>query len=296
VYWKQQVSTTLNQTLIKRGKSYLWRLPWLALYDPDTAEMKEYAGIDIFVPGTWMEREIDWDRLFHVLVLTGAAFGLMVLFAVIIMIPMMAAGLIYIDLVTLNVYIDPVALFVVNFASIGLMLPPIWYVKSNGYSLKSIGLSSLKSAKEAIIGLGVGVLMLGANLAVTFLIESLPGGTGVGDEALFVSSSELELAVWVIVMFGIVGLSEELLMRGFLQRRMELYFSTRRSRPGLYALLITSFVFAAMHLDIIGLPLRFVLGLFLGGLAQRRNYSITGPTMAHGFNNAAFIVLAYLGF
>jgi membrane protease YdiL (CAAX protease family) len=268
----------------------------LALYDPDTAEMKEYAGIDIFVPGTWMEREIDWDRLFHVFVLTGAAFGLLVLFAVIMMIPMMAAGLIYVDMVTLNIYIDPVAMFLINFASIGMIIPPIWYVRRNGYSFRSVGLNRLKLARNVIIGLGVGCLMLGANLAVSFLVDILTGGTGVGDEGLFIISNEFELVVWILAMFGVVALSEELLMRGFLQRRIELYFSTRRTRPGLYALLITSFVFAIMHLDIIGLPTRFVLGLFLGGLAQRRNYSIVGPTMAHGFNNAAVVVFAFLGF
>ncbi len=267
----------------------------MALFDPDAAEMKEYAGIDIFVPGTWMERDIDWDRLFHILVLTGAAFGLLVLFTVVIMIPMIAAGLIYIDMVTLNIYIDPAAMFVINFASLGLIIPPIWYVKRNGYSIRSIGLSRLRFAKEVAIGLGVGVLMLGANLGVTFLIDRLTGGTGVGDEGLFVISNEFELLVWILAMFAVVGLSEELLMRGFLQRRIELYFSTRRNRPGLYALLITSLVFAIMHLDIIGLPTRFVLGLFLGGLAQRRNYSIVGPTMAHGLNNTAVVILAFLG-
>ena len=143
--------------------------------------MKDYAGIDIFVPGTWMEREIDWDRLFHIFVLTGAAMGLMVLFAVVIMIPMMAAGLIYVDLVTLNVYIDPVALLAINFASFGLILPPIWYVKRNGYSLKSIGLSSLKSAKEAIIGLGVG--------SSSTICGIFPSGSGASDRMSSCQSS-----------------------------------------------------------------------------------------------------------
>lgn len=268
----------------------------MALYDPDAAEMKEYAGIDIFVPGTWMERDLDWDRLFHVLVLTGAAFGLLVLSAVVIMIPMIAAGLIYIDMVTLNIYIDPVAMFVINLASIGLIVPPIWYVKRNGYSMRSIGLTRLNLARDAIIGLGVGVLMVGANLGVTFLIDRLTGGTGVGDEALFVISNEFELLAWILAMFAVIGISEELLMRGFLQRRIELYFSTRRTRSGLYALIITSFVFAIMHLSVIGIPTRFVLGLFLGGLAQRTNYSIVGPAMAHGLNNTAVVILAFLGF
>jgi membrane protease YdiL (CAAX protease family) len=117
--------------------------------------------------------------------------------------------------------------------------------------------------------------------------------TGVG---FFVVSDLFELALWIILMFAVVGFSEELLFRGFLQRRMEIYFRQRRSSPGLYALIITSFIFAAIHLDPFGIPTRFVLGLFLGYLAQRRNYSIMAPTVAHGFNNAAAVVLVFLGF
>jgi membrane protease YdiL (CAAX protease family) len=44
------------------------------------------------------------------------------------------------------------------------------------------------------------------------------------------------------------------------------------------------------------MPTRFVLGLFLGYLAQKRDYSILAPTVAHGFNNAIVVVLASLGF
>jgi membrane protease YdiL (CAAX protease family) len=62
------------------------------------------------------------------------------------------------------------------------------------------------------------------------------------------------------------------------------------------SLVITSFIFGAIHLDLIGLPIRFILGIFLGDLAQRRNYNIVGPSVAHGFNNAIVVVLASFGF
>lgn len=257
--------------------------------------MKEYSGIDIFVPGAEMEREIDWDRLFHIFVLTGVAFGLTILLTFVMMVPMMAAGLIYIDVVTMTIIIDPAALLLITFAEIGLIFPPLWYVRRNGLSLKSIGLSRLGSAKEVVIGLGVGILILFANYTITFFIDLIAGRPGIGDESLFVISSGLEAAVWIAAMFLIVGFSEELLFRGFLQRRMELYFSSRQSRPQLYALIVTSIVFALMHLEPLGFPTRLVIGLFLGGLAQKRNYSIMGPTVAHGLNNAALVILAYLG-
>ena len=96
--------------------------------------------------------------------------------------------------------------------------------------------------------------------------------------------------------FGIPGIGEELLFRGFLQRRMEIYFRDRSQSYKMLALIVTSIIFAAAHLDIVGLPTRFILGLFLGYLAQRRKYSLLGPSVAHGFNNAAVIVLVFFGF
>jgi membrane protease YdiL (CAAX protease family) len=104
------------------------------------------------------------------------------------------------------------------------------------------------------------------------------------------------LIAWIGVMFVVVGFSEELLFRGFLQRRMEIYFRPKNKNYRFWALVITSFIFAAIHLDILGLPVRVMRGVFLGHLAQKRKYSILGPTVAHGFNNAAVVILASMGF
>ncbi|MFW9966547.1 MAG: lysostaphin resistance A-like protein [Candidatus Thorarchaeota archaeon] len=267
----------------------------MAIDDPDAFEIQEFAGIDIFEPGSIIERYVDWNRLFHILLLTGAAFGITIGLTVIMMIPMMAAGLIIVDLATGSIWLDPLAIIITTSAEIGFIIPPIWYVRRNGFKLSSLGIKNMKSIKEALLGILVGGAMLVANLLVSLIVSfaiDMPN-TGVG---FFVVDDLLEVALWIILMFGIVGFSEELIFRGFLQRRMEMYFSQRRSSPGLYALVITSFIFAAIHLDPLGLPNRFLLGLILGYLAQKRNYSIMAPTMAHGFNNAAAIVLVFLGF
>ncbi|MFX1331168.1 MAG: lysostaphin resistance A-like protein [Promethearchaeota archaeon] len=267
----------------------------MAIDDPDTFEMQEYAGIDIFEPGSVIEREVDWNKLFHILLLTGAAFGITVGLTAILMIPLMASGLIIVDLVTGSIFLDPIAVLVITFAEIGFIVPPIWYVRRNGLKLSSLGIKNMTSLKDAILGIAMGAAMLLANLLVTMLIGiafDLPD-TGIG---FFEIDGVLDVILWVILMFAVVGFSEELLFRGFLQRRMEMYFIQRRTSPGLYALIITSFIFAAIHLDIFGMPTRFVLGLILGYLAQKRNYSILAPSVAHGFNNAAVVVLVFLGF
>jgi membrane protease YdiL (CAAX protease family) len=267
----------------------------LAIDDPDSFEMQEFAGIDIFQPGSIIEREVDWNRLFHIFLLTGAAFGITVGLTVIIMIPMMAAGLIVVDLITGSIWLDPLAIVLTTFAEIGFIIPPIWYVRKNGFTLGSLGIKNMKSLKDGLLGFAIGGVMLVANLIVSLLIGlafDIPD-SGAG---FFNVNNLFEVVLWVVLMFAVVGFSEELLFRGFLQRRMEMYFSNRRPNPGLFALIITSFIFAAIHLDLWGLPTRFVLGLILGYLAQKRKYSIMAPTIAHGFNNSAVVVLVFLGF
>jgi membrane protease YdiL (CAAX protease family) len=142
----------------------------------------------------------------------------------------------------------------------------------------------------------IGIFMLVSNILVTLAIQAIVGGGIEGDAGLFITSGTLETIAWIFVMFFIVGFSEELIFRGFLQRRIEIYFRTKTAYFRFWALIITSLIFAAIHLDLIGLPTRFVLGLFLGYLAQKRQYSILGPTIAHGFNNAIVVVLASIGF
>ncbi|MFX1580479.1 MAG: lysostaphin resistance A-like protein, partial [Promethearchaeota archaeon] len=101
----------------------------------------------------------------------------------------------------------------------------------------------------------------------------------------------------IIAMTCFVGFTEELIFRGFMQRRMDIYFRGRGNRHYAFvSLIISSFIFAAIHLDIIGLPTRFILGMFLGYLAQRRKYTILGPSIAHGVNNAGIVFLVSLPF
>ncbi|MHA1480864.1 MAG: lysostaphin resistance A-like protein, partial [Candidatus Thorarchaeota archaeon] len=215
----------------------------------------------------------------------------------VLMIPLMAGGFIILYPNGAIYFADWVMLFL-SIAELVFVVPPIWYVRKHGFKLSSLGLKLNEPVKEIILGLIFGGVMLIANLAITWLVvtnTSIPLDDGGGD-SLFSSGSIFEMIAWVIVMFAVVGFSEELLFRGFLQRRMEIYFRDRSKSYKMLALIITSIIFAAAHLDIVGLPTRFILGLFLGYLAQRRKYSLLGPSVAHGFNNAAVIVLVFFGF
>ncbi len=265
--------------------------------DPDIYEMEDYSEIGIFVPGEDIEREVNGSEMLKHLFYTLVAFGVTILLTLVLVIPMSALGLITVDLYAGTIYYEPWALILLTIAEVGFIVPPFWYAKSRGYSLRSIGLRYHEPLKEIVLGFGFGAAMLGANLVITYFIAylfQLPMGDA--GEGFFLATDWIEVAAWVVVMFVFVGFSEELLFRGYLQRRMEVYFRPKQKQYKWIALIVTSLIFAAFHLDIIGLPTRFVLGMFLGYLCEKRKYSILGPSVAHGFNNAAVVVLAFLGF
>lgn len=265
--------------------------------DPDAFELEEAEGIGIFEPGTRIERDVEKGQMMGVLGLTALGMVLMVLFTIVIMIPMMAIpDLIYFDLYSGYVYIDPNALLVLTVAEIAFVIPPIYYVRKNGLPISSIGIKNMLSGVDIGLGFAIGALMLGANIAVTWLVSNMTGPITTGEE-LLIARNPVELVLWIVVMFVLVGFTEEVLFRGFLQRRMEMYFKSQgNSNYKIMSLVITSFIFGIIHMDLIGLPARFILGMFLGDLAQRRNYNIVGPSVAHGFNNAIVVVLASFGF
>ena len=264
------------------------------LDDPDLEEMKEYDGIGIFVPGTLLEREVSLKSV--ALVLVGAVFfsGLIMMF---MLVPMIMEGLVRIDLNTGAVYFEPFAFLLLTVAELGFVVPPMYYVRKRGLRARSLGVKDMADMRKIAQGLGMGALMLGANFVFTYLMQWLLGTTGgTGEESMFRGVTPSELVLWIVVMFVVVGFSEELLFRGFMQRRLEIYFRSRRTHYRELALVITSLVFAAVHMDLVGLPARFVLGLLLGYLAQRQDYSIAGASVAHGLNNAIVVVFATMGY
>jgi membrane protease YdiL (CAAX protease family) len=262
--------------------------------DPNYFEDEDSEqGIEIYEPGAFVEDALESSKLPSILFLMIAGWVLMLVIQIIIMIPMIfIVGISNI----LNLMYDPWALIAFSVAEIGFIVPPLWYVRKNGLSIKSLGIKNLTSIKDAGFGLAVGIVMVTANIFISWLITVLFPGIDQGQSSIFYaptgSSLYLWVFLWVFTMFTFVAFTEELMFRGFLQRRLEIIYRTKQSKNyKMIALVLASFIFAVVHLDLIGLPTRFVLGLFLGYLAQKRNYSLLGPTIAHGFNNSIIIIL-----
>ena len=262
--------------------------------DPDLYELEESDGIGIFEPGTFLEGEIDQSRVLGVLGYTALGMVLMVVATVIIMMPLIAVGLIRIYP---YIYIDPLAMIITTSAEIAFVVPPMVYIRKYGLPKSSIGIKNMLSPLDAMLGIVIGLAMLGSNIAISWFMTEASGPTPPGAETVLVARNWPEMIAWAFVMLVFVGFTEELIFRGFMQRRVEMYFRGRgTSNYKVVALLLSSFIFAAIHFDLIGLPTRFVLGIFLGILAQQRKYNLLGPSIAHGMNNAVVVFLSSLPF
>jgi membrane protease YdiL (CAAX protease family) len=89
------------------------------------------------------------------------------------------------------------------------------------------------------------------------------------------------LAVWLAPMM------EEFLFRGWLQRNLE------RRLPAMRAVLLTALIFAVAHMDLFGLPSRFVVGAASGYLAYASG-SIVPSVLLHAAYNGTLLLADHL--
>jgi membrane protease YdiL (CAAX protease family) len=86
----------------------------------------------------------------------------------------------------------------------------------------------------------------------------------------------------------IPAIGEEMFFRGVIQKKLKNIL-----RNPHIAILITSFIFSAIHMQFFGFLPRFFLGIILGYLFYYSG-SLWMPIIAHFINNALFVFLSYL--
>lgn len=96
---------------------------------------------------------------------------------------------------------------------------------------------------------------------------------------LFLRATPVELVVMVLAVSIAAPLGEEFFFRGFLQRGLEFHRGAPR------AIVFTAVAFSAFHLDVVGLTVRFELGILFGLLAWRSGslWPSLGAHAAHNF-------------
>ena len=106
-------------------------------------------------------------------------------------------------------------------------------------------------------------------------------------QTLTANSNLLILSANVVVMALLPALFEEFLFRGTLQQ-----FFTKWVANKHLAIIVTAFIFSAIHLQYYGFLPRFLLGIYLGYLFVWSN-SLWLPIIAHFMHNANSLILDY---
>ena len=107
-------------------------------------------------------------------------------------------------------------------------------------------------------------------------------------EALLSQRSIKDLLLNLVFIAVLAAVGEELLFRGVLQRLL-----TKMFRNPIIAVILTAFLFSAMHMQFYGFLPRFALGIVLG-LMYWYSGSLWTAIIAHFVYDATLIILAYM--
>ena len=113
----------------------------------------------------------------------------------------------------------------------------------------------------------------------------------INSEAFVIAFLQMD-TIWdlfytILVIAVIPAIGEELLFRGYLQQKLSNWLSNPHT-----AILITAFLFSAIHFHFQGMIPRFVLGVLLGYLFYWSK-SLWVPILAHFVNNAQAVIFSF---
>lgn len=165
--------------------------------------------------------------------------------------------------------------------------------------------------KELFLGIGVAILGFFLVQLISLLLEILFGpliifptlftaqAPSVDLESIISSANIIEIILLVIVMIVIIGLSEEIAFRGFMQKGLVKNFG---KELGIW---ITAIIFAFIHVVTVFLTLSplsiltlfppyLFLSLLLGYLFYWRNSNLIAPIVAHGVYNGITVLIVFI--
>ncbi len=155
----------------------------------------------------------------------------------------------------------------------------LWHIYQKKLSFSELGFKKDKWLKYVLVGIVIGIPI---GTAEYFVLHPAPA---------FPAFEFRYLLLDLVYMVGFVGLGEELLFRGMVQRDLTNALGWK------WGIILTSAVFAVMHLSWRSIPeLVFVfLASLLLGYVYYKTKSLVAPIIMHGIGNVILVaVLPYL--
>jgi len=184
--------------------------------------------------------------------------------------------------------------FIQLFSCLGLfILPPFFY----GYLSAENIFSNHKISRQVVILVVAIMILINPFVSFTFFLNQsidIPKWLMFYDQniyaitkAFLVMNSSVDLIVNLLVLAILPAIGEELVFRGFLQKKI-INFS---KKPYL-SIFFTALLFSVVHMQFEGVLPRFILGSVLG-LMFYFSSNIWIPIIAHFINNALIVILSY---
>ena len=230
----------------------------------------------------------------------------------------------------MNTLSSPYFIIITSFAEIILVIVPIIYVKKylknptikNRFALLGFttkGINSRRVVKEILIGIGFAVIGIIVVLVVSFFVQAIiefffgfaiirDVSSSDGNVDVIILASDIPgLILLMLTMILVVGTSEEILFRGFMQKGL-----VRRIGKQ-WGLLVTALIFTFFHLigsfliyDIFSLSflVSLLLAFFpylaisslLGFVYMWRKENLIAVIIMHGFYDALTVLMVFLSY
>jgi len=151
------------------------------------------------------------------------------------------------------------------------------------------------SPKHLFIVFGGVFAAYGASYIGTILQNFLtgPDPNEASYNLLFQTSNAVELMIWIILMMCIVGPMEEIFARGFVQQGLQ-NSSKSRNLSDFLSILIASFLFALIHLELYRIIPLFFVGFILGLVFYYTDNNSMASAITHGLYNSILLLLFFL--
>ena len=182
------------------------------------------------------------------------------------------------------------------FSAVGLFVSPTFlYAYLTNFDFKFLAISRQNSILVITIMLLITPFigfLLEWNMMIPFpdWLLSSDGKSEAIVEAFLKMSTYWDLLFTLLVVAVVPAIGEELLFRGYLQQKFGKWFGNIHT-----SILITAFLFSAIHFHFQGIIPRFVLGVLLGYLFYW-SQSLWLPILAHFINNAQAVLFSYPSF
>lgn len=163
-------------------------------------------------------------------------------------------------------------------------------------SIQALGLSTVNLSNNIKVGIRQYVITLPFIIIVGFIINLISSYYGVSPETQdvvkWVMEEKSRFLLGCLIFFGVIlaPVMEEILFRGFLQSALRNSFGDR------YAVAISAFLFAGVHMDVFAFLQIFILGLLLGYLYEKTQTLAASIFVHITHNSLTLIFLLYFKF